>query len=50
MKYQILDMCGNVIKVFHGENAKYEAQQYIHNNQDARRLRLRDVSPLKGEK
>ena len=43
MKFQIVDMCGNVIKVFHGMNAKHEAQQYIHNHQDARRLRIRDV-------
>ena len=49
MKYQVLDMCGNVVKVFHGGSAKYQAEQYIHKNQETR-LRLRDVSPPKGEK
>ena len=49
MKYQIVNMSGNVIKVFHGQNAKHQAEQFIHKNQ-ALRLRIRDVSPPKGEK
>lgn len=44
MKFQILDMCGNVIKVFHGMNAKNDAREYIHKNQSLR-LWVRDVTP-----
>lgn len=44
MKFQIVDMSGNIVKVFHGMNAKHEAQQYMHKNQSLR-LWVRDVTP-----
>jgi len=42
-KFQVRDAAGNVVKVFHGENAEHEARQHIHNNH-GKRLTLRNVT------
>ena len=42
-KFQVKDMSGRVVKVFHGASAEHQARQHISKNQNLR-LSIRNVS------
>jgi len=42
-KFQVRDMAGNVVKVFHGDNAEHEARQHVSQNH-GKRLSVRNVT------